>query len=234
MSSFFRQITKAINKVIWGSTRPRIKLSTLCNPKLEGSAGLPDFRKYHLAALLMRLVDWFHSPTKQWLQLENALSPVPLTSLPWICGQHGRLLYSSLPFLTQQFFTSWNRHFTSSHLTHRPGPMTLNHLLFGGKRTVLGCPKLYLRRMNYYYTVFSTTPAREVVCPGSLTGNWSSTREAFAQSRTAFEEYLLLSSSPSHMLSSIYDLLRGPPNPSLLLFVRAWETELGATFSEYK
>lgn len=116
-SSFFKQLNRAINKFIWGAIRPRIKMSTLSLPKSLGGAGLPDFKKYHMAALTMRLVDWFSSPTKQWVQIENSMSPIPLTSLPWTGGLQRAQTYPSLPFLTRQFYSHWNRLFIYFSLT---------------------------------------------------------------------------------------------------------------------
>lgn len=82
-NSFFRQLTGAINKFIWGSLHPRIKFfSMLCNLKLVDGAGLPDFKKYHPAALLMRIVDWLRSTAKQWVRLVNS-SSLDFAFLDW-------------------------------------------------------------------------------------------------------------------------------------------------------
>lgn len=51
-SSFFKQLSRAINKFIWGSLCPHNNMSILCNPKSTGGAGLPDFKKYPTAAFL--------------------------------------------------------------------------------------------------------------------------------------------------------------------------------------
>lgn len=51
------------------------------------------------------------------------------------------------------------------------------------------------------------------------------------QYTTPFEEYLLLASQPSRMLSSLYNILGCPPAASQIPFVRAWEAELSTTFT---
>lgn len=60
----------------------------------------------------------------------------------------------------------------------------------------------------------------------------SAVRDAIAQDKTPLENFLLLASQASHVLSSVYSFLRSPPEVSSLPFVRAWESELGTTFSE--
>lgn len=60
----------------------------------------------------------------------------------------------------------------------------------------------------------------------------SAVRDRLALEKTPFECYLLLSSRASHILSAVYAFLQSPPEPSSLPFVRAWEAELGTTFSE--
>lgn len=48
-------------------------------------AGLPHLEIYYTAALVSRILDWFHhGPFKQWIVLDTDLLPVPLTSLPWL------------------------------------------------------------------------------------------------------------------------------------------------------
>lgn len=120
-TSFFKQLSRAIEKFIWGSLHARIRFSTLCNSKLADGAGLPDLKNYNLVALLMRIVDWLRAPAKQWVQLEDF---VPLTSQPWAGRQWGMSMSPSLSFLTQQVYTSWNRLSSLNHFSHRLGPMT--------------------------------------------------------------------------------------------------------------
>lgn len=43
--SYFRQLSRATSKFIWGSSDPRIKLYILYKPTLEGRTGLSDFKK---------------------------------------------------------------------------------------------------------------------------------------------------------------------------------------------
>lgn len=57
-------------------------------------------------------------------------------------------------------------------------------------------------------------------------------REDLLQDRTPLEDYLLVASQPTHVLSYLYAVLRNSSEISSLSFVRAWETELGTNFSE--
>lgn len=251
-SLFFKQLTRAINKFVWGFSRPRIKLSTLYLHKSKGGAGLPDFKKYHSAALLMRLVDWFRSPDKQWVQIEGALSPIPLTSLPWAGKPRSSSLITSLPFLTRQFYYSWNRILTSSApISHKMGPMTP---LFGNADFPPALDResfLIWHRRDRIRLVQTLSPSHNLItyetlknsCPG-MVQPWlsyrqlssfltdSAVRTELLKDKTPFEGYLLLTSQATHVLSSIYDFMQNPPEPSSLPFVRAWEAELGVTFSE--
>lgn len=123
-ASFFKQLNRAVNKFIWGSLWPCIRFSMLCKQKSEDSEGLPDFKKFHFSALLMRVVDWFCSPTKQWVQLEESMSPKPLTSLLWAGGGGHYLL--SFPFSHNRYILYFLEQttFVDLSLSHRPGPMT--------------------------------------------------------------------------------------------------------------
>lgn len=50
---------------------------------------LPDLKKYYWACHLSRILDWaLHSNCKDWVRLENSLSPLPIRSAPWLSLNH--------------------------------------------------------------------------------------------------------------------------------------------------
>lgn len=176
------------------------------------------------------------------------MSPIPLTSLARAGRQQNRLSYPNL-FLTRQFYTSQDRLLASSTpISHRLGPMSL---LFGNSvfPPALGFDFLIWRNGDQMsQTLFVARKllsydALQGSCPGdhlfwlsyyqlqSFLTN-SEVRDSLAQEKTPFEEYPLIASQPSHVLSSTYAFLRNSLEASSLPFVRDWESELGTFFSE--
>lgn len=232
---------------------PALSSPPYINLSQWGGRACRTLKKYHTAALLMRIVDWFCFPSKQWVQIECSLSPIPLTSLPWAGGRQQTPLNISLPFLTRQLYTQWNRLLASSTpISHRPGPMTplfgdpdfnpaltsdtfliwhksdrvrMAHTL-GSNHEILPYGKLQESRPGERLSWLAYWQLRSFLTDPTMRGN-------FALDKTPFEDFLLLTLKPSHILSHIYRFLMSPSEFSSLPFVRAWESELGTTFSEY-
>lgn len=61
----------------------------------------------------------------------------------------------------------------------------------------------------------------------------SAVRGNFILDKTLFEDFLLLTLRPSHMLSHIFAFLTCSSEVSSLPFICAWESELGTTSSEH-
>lgn len=81
---FFHQISKLFSKFIWAKKSPRISRRVMTIPKCYGRVAVPDVFKYYQAAHMGRLVDWCrHGEFKQWVDMEQQLSPVPLRRAPW-------------------------------------------------------------------------------------------------------------------------------------------------------
>lgn len=77
---FFKKLHTILLTILWSNKKPRIKFALLTRPKELGGMGLPDFRKYYIASHLTRTVDWnCHQGTKDWVALEDGLSPYPPT-----------------------------------------------------------------------------------------------------------------------------------------------------------
>lgn len=69
----------AFSNFIWGHQRPRLLRIILSLLKSKGSAGVPDLSLYHATAVLTRMVKWFyHSLTKQWVYIEQTITPCDL------------------------------------------------------------------------------------------------------------------------------------------------------------
>uniref|UniRef100_A0A8C5LZP1 Reverse transcriptase domain-containing protein n=1 Tax=Leptobrachium leishanense TaxID=445787 RepID=A0A8C5LZP1_9ANUR len=83
--SFFTTLRKELLRFIWTQGRPRVSFKVLCLPKSRGGLALPDPRKYYLASHMARVVEWSTQKLdKRWLDVERALSPRPLWTLPWL------------------------------------------------------------------------------------------------------------------------------------------------------
>lgn len=175
---------------------------------------------------------------------------VPGTSdLTSLDGREGRPPSPSLPFLTQQVYTSWNGLLSSTSLSHRPGPLTPLFSNADFSPTASFDTFLIWKRRDKIRLVQTLSGAHKLLpydtlkdlCPGvhlSWLAYWqmksflpdSTFREALSQNRTPFKDYLLLTSVPSHMLSSIYAFIRDSSKSPPLPFVQAWEA--GVHFSE--
>lgn len=109
--SFFVTLQSASTRFIWGCKRPRLQRRILSFPKAKGGAEALDLYYYHAAAVLTRLVKWFHHyHLKQWVHIEQLIAPYDLMALPWLdISARGSL--SSLSFLT-------------AHLSAKVGPIT--------------------------------------------------------------------------------------------------------------
>uniref|UniRef100_A0A8C5MA17 Reverse transcriptase domain-containing protein n=1 Tax=Leptobrachium leishanense TaxID=445787 RepID=A0A8C5MA17_9ANUR len=83
--SFFTTLRKELLRFVWAHGRPRVSFKVLCLPKSRGGLALPDPRKYYLASQMVRIVDWsVQKLDKRWMDVERALSPRPLWTLPWL------------------------------------------------------------------------------------------------------------------------------------------------------
>ena len=86
--------------------------------------GLPDFRKYYIAAHVTRVVDWHcHKRAKDWVTLEEDLSPYPLLFSPWNPGvrKSRLLLHQHLIANTLKVFDMGTK---CSPISSAKGPLT--------------------------------------------------------------------------------------------------------------
>lgn len=82
---FFQKLQSIQLGFVWAHKRPWIKFNLITRPKDKGGMGLPDYRKYYHASHITRIIDWHcHQNLKDWVFLENELSPIPLKFSSWI------------------------------------------------------------------------------------------------------------------------------------------------------
>lgn len=76
------------------------------------------------ATLFSRVLDWFHHGSfKQWVTLDFDLSPILLTSLPWLLPNDRPLLTQVTPLLSS-FLYVWDRVIKTYKISSCPGPLT--------------------------------------------------------------------------------------------------------------
>lgn len=81
--SFFGSLQTLQMRFIWAHKPPHIKSSLLMKPKAMGRMGIPDFKSYYHATHIARIIDWqCHAGLKDWVSLENGLSPAPYNFPP--------------------------------------------------------------------------------------------------------------------------------------------------------
>lgn len=85
LSAFFRLLQSSLLRYLWPNSTARLRYDILVKQKTKGGAGLPHMELYHIASILIKIVDWFyHGKSKQWVTIEQQITSVPLTSLPQI------------------------------------------------------------------------------------------------------------------------------------------------------
>lgn len=81
----FKILCSILLRFLWAHKKTRIKYNTLLRIKEHGAMGLPNLRDYYLASHLTRIIDWHcHQDTKDWVNWEMSLNPIPLKFTPWI------------------------------------------------------------------------------------------------------------------------------------------------------
>lgn len=149
-SSFFATLQSAFTRFIWGRSRPRLHRTILSLPKASGDVGASDLYHYHVAAVLNRLVNWFHhSHSKQLVSIEQSITPYELQALPWIDPSF-RGPPSSLPFLTSHLLWIWDKLLSRLKLSSQAGPMTP---LLATHNSLLRWPRhaFYLGRRSHIF-----------------------------------------------------------------------------------
>lgn len=69
---------------LWENKKPRTNFEILRTPNNFGGIAFPDLSRYQSAGHLARVIEQSRNyKTKQWVQLEQAQTEVPLWALPW-------------------------------------------------------------------------------------------------------------------------------------------------------
>lgn len=143
------------------------------------------FKNTILLLFSSRLVDCFHSPRKQWVQLEENVIPY----------KHG--WHTVPPFVTQQFYSAWNIILSRSDLSHRQSPFTplfenpatnMDSFLIWQKHD---CPRLIGGYLRHMILSLLTLCLLSFLSP---IGN----KGALSQKKTFFNVFLLQSHPPSY------------------------------------
>lgn len=93
--------TKIFN-FIWGTKDSRLARTTMYAPKDLGGLGVPDVRKYYIAAQLTQLCQLRHNHYRpDWVSIEaQACSPLPIYLILWLPSKYRKaILCSSLSHL---------------------------------------------------------------------------------------------------------------------------------------
>lgn len=120
-SSFFCKLQNIQRKFLWAGKKTRISIRLLMLPK-RGGIGLPDFKKYHIALHITRLIDWHcHGKDKDWVHLECGHHMKPISYYPW----------STISKLTKKIShplvaatAIWHKTASQYKLATIPGPLT--------------------------------------------------------------------------------------------------------------
>lgn len=215
---FFNSLRSMSIRFVWHQGLSRIRHTLLTYPKICGGLGLPDFKMYHRAALLSRVLEWFPRPfPKASTSVEQDLSHFDLQALLWGYGQQPHLLSLSSP-LTVSALHLWYKKGMSSLLSTDPSPLTslFDHpsLPQGMGSNTIGP---YSRSTWPVASSFVDSSLGTPVLPVAQ-GNWltalhisSFCSDLFSSSQihrhlTGFEQLCSLSETPRHLLSSLYAL----------------------------
>ncbi|XP_018420486.1 PREDICTED: interaptin-like [Nanorana parkeri] len=107
--SYFRTLARITSTYIWQHRTPRISGRVLARTRQNGGLALPDFRLYHAAAQMVRVVDWVYGGLgKSWVPLETAASGAPLSEVIWLPPKWRPLSSTTLP-LTASTLRTWDR-----------------------------------------------------------------------------------------------------------------------------
>ncbi len=73
-NGFWSRLHLAISKFLWNNKRPRLKMSTIQQKKLDEGLAVPNFKFYFWSFLLRPLISWFNpQAVVSWRALEEKL-----------------------------------------------------------------------------------------------------------------------------------------------------------------
>ncbi|KAM5158282.1 protein transport protein Sec61 subunit gamma [Mantella aurantiaca] len=121
--SFLKEVNGAFSKFVWAYRPPRIPLSVLRLPKAAGGLALPDAVGYYTASHLARVIEWCRpNPGKKWIIIEQATSPLALSTIPWSKSDLPKSLIAH-PTIGPTWKVCQKAFSTLVHLSPSPSPL---------------------------------------------------------------------------------------------------------------
>lgn len=247
--SYFATIRQTFSKFIWKSSPARVNLTQLTKPKHLGGIGLPDLKKYYLACIATRIVDWhIHSAQKDWVSLEEQFVEGPIHAVPWNRSQHTAKILSSHPLLQPI-----SRHLPNlcKHFKIPPGKSPLMPL--NSNPTFLpGIPRTFMTETWPHEKILAThfftdgkfldrdqlpqKPDSKPIPQWLYLQirhflNAKESRESYSRNLTFFESLCIREPPQRHLISTLYSMMFTSTLPNDDLAAKAWEQELNKTFS---
>uniref|UniRef100_A0A6I8SLC4 Reverse transcriptase domain-containing protein n=1 Tax=Xenopus tropicalis TaxID=8364 RepID=A0A6I8SLC4_XENTR len=241
----FAQLNSLLSKFIWGTSRPRLRLTTLMRPRDRGGLALPDIYIYYVAAQLTHISPMVHSdispPLYQlWAQVTSA------QGIPWPL-----LLSKKLPRHASSILVLQNKILQAGHkltkLTQYPPQTPLWHNPDFPQLVPHNPPKVWytlgLTTIGDVWVDNQVIPLQQLCDTRHLPSTqWltyhklaraltsQSARSNISVAKSSIIDTLLL---PAHKgkISSLYKQLYKPQHVDPEVRARdAWEGELGALF----
>lgn len=92
----------------WWERNPALVCYSTQTKKQKGGLGVPNFQNYYFATHLARIVDWHcHCANKDWVQLEELSSAIPLAYTLWIVWPKCSLDIKHHPLIGATLSTRW-------------------------------------------------------------------------------------------------------------------------------
>lgn len=244
--SLFKTIQRQATHFIWNRRRPRVRLKLLQRSSRTGGLGIPDFRKYYLAAQLAQCVQWCNSGGmgKVWVRIETEeMGLASMSPLMWLSRTQRPRIVLSHPVIHRSL-TLWELANRQFRLAPCPSPLVplLHNPAFppGMSRSAL---LNWLHNGILYLNDISTTSnfpqfsdiRENTTIPSSdffrylQIRNFHSTTLPTLSNRTlsSFEYICWKRTSTRGLISSIYSLLCEDSETSRESYIAAWEKDLG-------
>lgn len=107
--NFLNKLHTLFLMFIWRGKKTRIKYTQLVNDKRKGGWGSPDIKKYYVAIVISRIIDWVKTNIeKQCAKIEGIMSGVDWGKNVWIPPQCRKLSTKTLD-ITKHVLNMWDK-----------------------------------------------------------------------------------------------------------------------------
>uniref|UniRef100_A0A8C5LYI8 Reverse transcriptase domain-containing protein n=1 Tax=Leptobrachium leishanense TaxID=445787 RepID=A0A8C5LYI8_9ANUR len=247
---FFSTLKSALIKYIWRGGTPRLRFDMLTRRKSQGGLAVPDFRRYHIASHLLRILDWSKSGVrKKWKDAEQGALKVPLAALPWLPPAQDKHHDITSPY-TLATMAIWRLASKTFSLSTFPSPLlpiVHNRDFALGLQAGIFCtlfsteiPRvLHMLRNNSYIPLSELYNARPP--PFLLSFKYGQLRHflrtipqqhKLVRQLTGFEQQCMMPNPVAHGISYIYSLLQTAAADTPAPFMGRWEMMLGMPLTE--